>query len=169
MKRIKHQFLAMFGWLRSNVPKAVLIGTSLVVVSCFDGSIENDWLRYRPADTANSRWDELPAERVREVRPDMQEEAVRLLANQSARRVDGEQAARLVGSDIVRHGGRPLYLLRAVRVVTAGDSVRVLTSGHNVAVEYSVLSSRTTTYKTGLVAELLDDPRVVYVELQVAR
>ena len=142
---------------------------SFSVLACSHDRIENEWLNLRPAEVANSPWQELPSQRVHEVRLEMREEAVRLLANEAIRRLDAEEVQRFVTDDVSNQPGRHLYLLRAVTTPAQNGTYSILTNRRMVAVTYSALSSSTATVKSAVVVDLEDTPERVYVEISIAR
>lgn len=140
--------------------KPAVLAMSFSVLACSHDRIENEWLNLRPAEAANSPWQELPSQRVHEVRLEMREEAVRLLASEAARRLDPPDLQRFATDDVSNQPGRRFYLLRAVTTPARNGTYSILTNRRMVAVTYSARSSSTATVKSAVVVDLEDTPDV---------
>lgn len=145
---------------------AAIVLIALAGAGCSLQREGHEWIRQRPPEAFNAKWEELPASRVYEVAPELREAAVALLKAESGRLATEDEFRRFVPAGVSVPGGR-WYLLRAVRSPDNDGAFHLLTRGRDVAVTYRTSSRRNETVKSALVAQLDDSPANIFVEISV--
>jgi hypothetical protein len=156
--------------LRNLWSAALLSATicgSFAFLSCMNDRIENDWLKVRPPGIANAVWQTLPSDRVREIRPEVREEALRLLAGEPVLRLNADEAHRF-GWHSAPIPGQTVFLIRAVTPASRTGQYEVLTNDRTVAVIYRALSASAATERSAVVVSLAEVPQTVHVEVSIA-
>ena len=153
---------------RRTLGIAVTLLTAVSASSCSLQREGHEWIRQRPHEAFNLKWEALPAERVREVPPELRQDAIALLNTEIWRLLSEEEFRRFVPGGVANLGGR-WYLLRAVRSPENGGTFHVLTHGRDVAVTYRTPSRRHETIKSAVAAHLDESPAGIFTEISADR